>query len=957
MEQEPKRAVAGFTALMLASFALTPVVGLLGAQLFGLTDAGRLRQVMGHGALPLFLLTMLVWTGVYFRNFLQPLVRWAVEHPEGGNAPAHLHRRLARFSRDYWGLFFLYSLATPLIYFYALQGLAAPRQFTGFLNFLLLQMSCAVLVGLPAYLLAQDRIGSLVSRLSLQKVQLSLKSKTLLLGGFVPLLSYSILMQYHWLQSGSLTPELMLIWLTLGLVTLTTSLLASRSTSRSLAPVQEMLGRSGASSTRELAQLRPRSTDEIGYLTQTLGRLFQRLGDQESHTRAVVETAAEGIIVTDEEGQIETFNPAAERLFGFLASEIRCRPLSWLIPAVQDVGEICSAGPAEQEMRGAHRNGAAIQLSLRVTEMDISGRRMYTCMVADITQRKVAESQLQHAEARYRDLVETAHDLVWATDAEGHWIYLNRACKTIYGYAPEEMLGRHITEFNAPDAGNRDRVAFEELLQGNELVQYETVHLDQQGEPHHLSFNAKAHLDAEGRVERVSGTARDITDQKAIQQQLAYHAEHDSLTGLFNRHYFQQELERTVARVARNGASCALCYIDLDQFKYINDTLGHAAGDRLLIEITRLLSDHVREGDLLARFGGDEFTLLLYNIEARNVLTVAEHFRRRFEEYKFLEGGKAFNVSCSIGVTVIDQGVASAEEALSHADIACNLAKAQGRNRINLYDPDDTKKAGMAEDMGWAARVREMLEQDRFQLVYQPIFSIDQGKVQDYEVLVRMKCDDGEVILPGGFMPAAERFGLIHSVDRWIVTRAIRHLAKMRLDNDGLRFSINLSGKAFEDELLLPLIQRLIQETGLDPAWLTFEITETAAIANLSAAATFIGALKQIGCQFALDDFGSGFSSFAYLKHLPVDKLKIDGSFVQNMAQSAVDQAMVKSMNEVAHALGKVTIAEYVENRESLELLREIGVDFAQGNFLGKPREALLNIARIPYAGSVVHQN
>jgi EAL domain-containing protein (putative c-di-GMP-specific phosphodiesterase class I) len=349
--------------------------------------------------------------------------------------------------------------------------------------------------------------------------------------------------------------------------------------------------------------------------------------------------------------------------------------------------------------------------------------------------------------------------------------------------------------------------------------------------------------------------------------------------------------------------------------------------------------------------------LLLYNIEARNVLAVADHFRRRFEEFKFLEDGKAFNVSCSIGVTIIDQSVASAEEALSHADIACNLAKAQGRNRINLYDPDDTKKAGMAEDMGWAARVREMLEQDRFQLVYQPIVSIPQGNVQDYEVLVRMKCDDGEVILPGGFMPAAERFGLIHAVDRWIVTRAIRYLAKMRIDNDELRFSINLSGKAFEDELLLPLIQRLIQETGLDPSWLTFEITETAAIANLSAAATFIGALKQIGCQFALDDFGSGFSSFAYLKHLPVDKLKIDGSFVQNMAQSAVDQAMVKSMNEVAHALGKVTIAEYVENRESLELLREIGVDFAQGNFLGKPREALLNIARIPYAGSVVHQN
>ncbi len=954
---EPKRVVARFTALMLASFALTPVVGLLGAELFGLTDQAQMLSVMAHGALPLFLVTMLVWTGIHFNRFIAPMVAWAIAHPEGANAPSHLHRRLARFSRDYWGLFFLYSIATPLIYFYALHGVLATKQFTGFLNFMLLQISCSVLVGLPAYLMAQDQIGCLVSRLSLHKVQLSLKSKTLLLGGFVPLMSYSILMQYHWLQTGSLSPELLVIWLTLALITTTTSVLASRSTSQSLAPVQEMLARTGASTTRDLAQLRPHSTDEIGYLTQTLGKLFQRLGDQESHMRAVVETAAEGILVATEEGVIETFNPAAERLFGYLAGEIRCRPLTWLIPEIQDVREACKAGPSEREMRGAHRNGADMQLSVRITEMDISGRRMFTCMVADITQRKVAESQLQHAEARYRDLVETAHDLVWATDASGHWTYLNRACKSIYGYTPDEMLGRHISEFTAPGSGNCDLVAIEELLQGNELVQYETMHLDQRGEAHHLSFNAKAHLDAKGAVERISGTARDITEQKAFQQQLTYHAEHDSLTGLFNRHYFQQELERTVARVARKGASCALFYIDLDQFKYINDTLGHAAGDRLLIEITKLLGGHVRDGDLLARFGGDEFTLLLYNIEPVNVMAVAENFRHLLEEFKFLEDGKAFNVSCSIGATLIDQSVTSAEEALSHADIACNLAKAQGRNRINLYDPEDTKKAGMAEDMGWAARVREMLEQDRFQLVYQPIVSIQQGRVQDYEVLVRMKCDDGEVILPGGFMPAAERFGLIHSVDRWIVTRAIRHLAKLRLDNDEVSFSINLSGKAFEDELLLPLIQRLIQETGLDPAWLTFEITETAAIANLSAAATFIGALKQIGCQFALDDFGSGFSSFAYLKHLPVDKLKIDGSFVQNMAQSAVDQAMVKSMNEVAHALGKVTIAEYVENRESLELLREIGVDFAQGNFLGKPREALLNIARIPYAGSMVHQN
>jgi diguanylate cyclase (GGDEF)-like protein len=415
---------------------------------------------------------------------------------------------------------------------------------------------------------------------------------------------------------------------------------------------------------------------------------------------------------------------------------------------------------------------------------------------------------------------------------------------------------------------------------------------------------------------------------------------------MFNRHYFQEELERTVSRVARNESSCALLFIDLDQFKYINDTLGHAAGDHLLVEIAALLSAHVRDGDLLARFGGDEFTLLLYNICEQDVLRAADNFRILCDEFRFSEDGKTFNLSCSIGVAMIDNQPTSAAEVLSHADLACNIAKQQGRNRTNIYNPADLDKADMAADMDWAAQVREMLEHDRFQLVYQPIVSTADGEVLDYEVLVRMVCDDGKIILPGGFMPAAERFGLIHSVDRWIVSRAIQHLASLRAAGHPANFSINLSGKAFEDATLLPLIQELLDSSGLDPTWVTFEITETAAIANLTAAEDFITALKDIGCQFALDDFGSGFSSFAYLKHLPVDKLKIDGAFVKGMAHSSVDQAMVESMNQVAHALGKQTVAECVENEETLLILREMGIDRAQGNYIGRPAAVPVNTIR-----------
>ena len=920
-----------------SSLLLAALAGPLTARLLGFVGDEELIAALHAGWLPLISIALAALAAGYFRRRLAPLGAW-IETGAQGRAPAHLHERLARFPRDYWGFHLVYTLMAPLALF--APDPAAIGSAT-FYNVLLSQLAIGVIIGLPVYLLSLDGLGRLVAHTGLPDILVSLKSKIVLLGGFLPLLSYSILMHYHWQSTHSFGVDLVSLWALLALITLSITWVSTRSVAQALRPVEELLARSGASTHAELAELRPQSTDEIGYLTETLGRVFRRLGDQESYMRAIVDTAAEGIIVVDEAGVIDTFNPAAEQVFGFLASEIRGKPLSWLLPELTAEGEAPPLSAGERETVGMHRNGQPIQVSVRISRMETSGRPMFTCLVADITQRKQAEEKLLSAETRYRDLVETAHDLVWTLDPEGRWSYLNSACQSIYGYSAQEMLGRSFRDFQAPGHAEADEAAFRQILAGEELVQYETVHLDREGRPHHLSFNARAHFDASGKVSHVSGTARDITEQKAFQEQLAYQAEHDSLTGLFNRHYFQQELERTVARVARQGESCALFYIDLDQFKYINDTLGHAAGDQLLVEISNLLASHVREGDLLARFGGDEFTLLVYNVTAEQAGRVAENFRALFEDYRFHCDGKAFNVSASIGGAPIDQTAESAEAVLSHADLACNLAKAAGRNRVHLYSPADEDRAGMAEDMGWAARVREMLEQDRFRLVYQPIVAVETGEVRDYEVLVRMVCDDGEVILPGGFMPAAERFGLIHAVDRWIVERAIRELGRLHAQGRQVRFSINLSGRAFEDEQLLPLIQDLLAETALDPAWLTFEITETAAIAHLGAAERFIGELKDIGCQFALDDFGSGFSSFSYLKHLPVDKLKIDGSFVQGMAEATVDQAMVRSMNQVAHALGKQTIAEYVECEEALKLLREFGVDFAQGNHIGRPLEAI----------------
>ena len=294
----------------------------------------------------------------------------------------------------------------------------------------------------------------------------------------------------------------------------------------------------------------PQGPDEVSYLRHTLSTVFQHLGDQNSHGRAIIATVAEGIIVVNDQGHIDTFNPAAEQLFGYTAQEAHGQPLSRLLPSLITAQRVPHVARGEQEVAGVHANGCIIAMSVRVSMMQRNAGRMYTCLVADISERKAAAEKLMNAEARYRDLVETAHDLVWSADTQGRWTYLNKAARAIYGYDPEEMIGCLMSEVQSPKHVVQDAAAFAELLNGKELLHYETVHVDRNGKAHNLSFNAKPYVSADGMVVRSSGTARDITKQKAFERQLAYQAEHDSLTGLFNRRYFQQELERLVARVA-----------------------------------------------------------------------------------------------------------------------------------------------------------------------------------------------------------------------------------------------------------------------------------------------------------------------------------------------------------------------------------------------------------------------
>ena len=426
-------------------------------------------------------------------------------------------------------------------------------------------------------------------------------------------------------------------------------------------------------------------------------------------------------------------------------------------------------------------------------------------------------------------------------------------------------------------------------------------------------------------------------------------AESDPLTGLANRGYFLRELEGQIERAAREAQESAVFFIDLDQFKYVNDTLGHAAGDKLLIRVAELLKSHVREKDVVSRFGGDEFTVLAFDITCEGAIAMADAFNRALREMHLIEGDKTFSANCSVGIAMVGRGRHNAAEILAHADMACFGAKSHGRNRYQLYEESDESKKEMIMDIGWFQRLKQVMEEDSFRLVYQPIIDAVDPEKEFYEVLLRMPGPDGEFVLPTVFLPVAQRFGLMADIDRWVIVHALRALAEFRAQGRDIVFSINLSGQSMEDMSILHLIREQLEISKVPPSCVIFEITEQTAMQHLEKARSLIQGLIDMGCRFALDDFGTGFSSFSYLKHLPVDFIKIDGSFVKNMARNAIDETMVLSIIQIARSLGKQTIAESVSDEKSIAMLKASGVDHLQGFYMGMPSERLpLSLRLVP---------
>ena len=622
---------------------------------------------------------------------------------------------------------------------------------------------------------------------------------------------------------------------------------------------------------------------------------------------------------------------------GFLGA-IAAAILSWWLAGYLARPVVAVTRAARRLTRG--KPTEAISLSDRApAELD-SLATSFNLMVTRISE---ANRQLQASEARFKDFAETAADWFWETNAEHRFTYLSEQFERSTGISAGDCLDATLDSvFGARTSSEQQHRSYVQALgEQNPLEDIELKWQRSDGTARIQHVSGVPCVDHDGVFRGYRGTGRDVTTARELSQQLSHQASHDSLTGLINRREFELQLAREIDDVGRTNSQHALCFMDLDQFKIVNDTSGHVAGDELLKQLGDVLKAHVRRGDLVARIGGDEFAVLLKDCSLREALRVSNGLRKSVDDFRFGWEDKLFDVGVSIGLVAINRDSGTIDEVLRQADAACYMAKESGRNRVQVFRPDDEDQVRRQGELNWVHRLNAAMDQGALQLHCQEIVSLreESSASRGCEILLRMEVAPGELVSAAAFLPAAERYNLAARIDRYVIDEVFNWFRMY--PRSAQRFDIctvNLSGQTFGNEDFADFLARQLADSPVDPRHICFEITETAAIASLSSATQFISRVKQFGCRFALDDFGSGLSSFAYLKSLPVDYLKIDGVFVRDIANDPVDRIMVRSINDMAHALGKQTIAEFVESEAVLRLLREIGVDFAQGYYISRPQ-------------------
>ena len=560
-----------------------------------------------------------------------------------------------------------------------------------------------------------------------------------------------------------------------------------------------------------------------------------------------------------------------------------------------------------------------------------------------------AEEQAFVAQARSHVTLQSIADAVLCTNRACEVTFMNSAAEVLTGWSAARAVGQPLATVlqMLPEPNTFSVTAdIEQILAGEQRTGPATGSLlrKRDGSTTPVHERAAPIRDFHGEVIGIALVMRDITQERALAAQLLHQATHDALTGLANRREFEQQLSRAIADQKSTGREYALLYLDLDQFKVVNDTCGHAAGDELIRQVSWAVKHELRAADVLARLGGDEFGILLANNAQDAALAVAESVRRRISELRFLWEGKVFSTNVSIGVLSLTKSLATVSDALSAADQACYLAKDNGRNRVQFYRPDDQVMRARHGEMRWVERLNRAIELDQFALFAQEIRPVGsqagKGNFQasHFEILIRMIESDGTLIAPMAFIPAAERYGLMPKIDRWVIANACKNLAALKERHGAIpTCMINLSGASVTDPGMVDFVRSQLVQFALPTDSIGFELTETAAISNLASASQLMHRLNEIGCPMALDDFGSGMASFAYLRRLPVDYLKIDGEFVQDMTTDAVDYEIVEAIHNVGRVMGVKTVAESVESADILAALLLVGVDFAQGYHISRP--------------------
>jgi len=613
----------------------------------------------------------------------------------------------------------------------------------------------------------------------------------------------------------------------------------------------------------------------------------------------------------------------------------------------------------EDTARGAARQAADEYRRARVWTLGLTGCLLVMAlMIAGVVIRRTG--RLAAAVRRERDSAEVTlqsiGDAVIRVNGEGQIDYMNAVAERLSGWRNSDSRGRAFDEvFPVRRESQRNPAPPGVIELDTGAKQDDMVLTTHDGDEHGVEINVARMVDPVSGEQGSVIVVRDVTEVRALSREVTYQATHDVMTGLLNRLAFERQLQLELGSAHDSRSDSALCYIDLDMFKVVNDACGHLAGDELLRQLGGVLQGAVRHGDVVARIGGDEFAVVLRGCSIGDARNVADNVLDAIRSFRFVWEDKSFEIGASIGIVPVARDSGDLRDVLRAADVSCRVAKNAGRNRIHVMSPGDAALSEQQQEMDWVQRIRHAMDHDRFTLYGQPIepTTPELGGAWQCEILLRMKDDAGGVVRPVVFLPAAERYRMMPLIDRWVIQATLRTLAPLdlRLLPENSCFNINLSGQSLGDTDFADFVLEAVEASSVPPGRICFEITETAAVMNLSSANTLISALRERGCRFALDDFGSGLSSFTYLKNMKVDFLKIDGAFVRTILDDRADLAMVRSIVQVAHTMGISTVAEFVESVEIRNRLRTLGVDLCQGYAVARPaplKDVLRRYAEAP---------